>query len=253
MNTRSYRAHGLIFILLLVLCAAPSGSTHTVLELDALDSSDIALLEDLSEWVADEAPQEARAEIKQRPTSFEVFRSYHEAEVKYRGLSDLPFGTNIRAAAETHEVDALLIAAVIEVESQFRPGVVSHRGAVGLMQVLPSTAADSEERLLDPAINIEHGTRYLRRLLKRYEGDLELALAAYNAGPTNVRRFGGVPPFRETRQYVEKVLDIYISHHRQVWLGSETHDLLLGEPAKLAGDLPDTEPSIDASDLASAA
>lgn len=229
MHSRKYRAHGLILLVLLALAAAPSGSTHTHLTLDAIDSGDIALLEELSDWVAEEE-REARTEIKEKETSFEVFRSFHEEEVLYRGLADFPYGDTIRHAGEIHGVDALLIAAVVETESHFNAGAISPRGAVGLMQVLPSTAGEPVERLLDPAVNIDHGARYLADLLKRFEGDLELALAAYNAGPTNVRRFGGVPPFSETRRYVEKVLDIYIGHHRQVWLGSETHDLLLDEP-----------------------
>lgn len=230
MTPRKYRVQGLILLILLALVAAvPSGSTHNQLTLDSIDSGDIALLEELSDWVAEDE-REARTEIKEKETSFEVFRSFHEEEVLYEGLSDFPYGEAIRSAGEREGVDALLIAAVIETESHFRASAISPRGAVGLMQVLPSTAGDSVERLLDPAINIEHGTRYLRRLLERYEGDLELALAAYNAGPANVRRFGGVPPFSETRRYVEKVLDIYIGHHREVWLGSETHEMLIDEP-----------------------
>lgn len=229
MTSRKYRAHGLIFMLLFALVAVPSGSTHTNLVLDPIDSGDIALLEELSDWVAEDE-REARAEIKEKETSFEVFRSFHEEEVLYRGLAEFPFGEAIRSAGETYGVDALLIAAVVETESHFKADAISPRGAVGLMQVLPSTAGEPVERLLDPKVNIDHGTRYLGYLLRRFEGDLELALAAYNAGPTNVRRFGGVPPFSETRRYVEKVLDIYIGHHRQVWLGSETHDLLLDEP-----------------------
>ncbi len=228
MKSRQYRAQGPVLCLLLLgLISTPSGSTHSVLDLDPIDAGEIARLEELSEWVAEDSRFEARSEIKERQTSFEVFRSFHEQDVLYRGLAEIPFGEQMRKAGEQYGVDALLIAAVVEVESNFDPTAVSPRGAVGLMQVLPSTANLSREILLDPAANIHHGSRYLRRLLKRFEGDLELALAAYNAGPTAVRRFGGVPPFRETRNYVEKVLDLYIAHHRQVWLGSETHDLLL--------------------------
>ncbi len=228
MNLRQYRGYGpVICLLLLGLISTPSGSSHSVLDLDPIDAGEIARLEELSEWVAEDSRMEARAEIKERQTSFEVFRSFHEQDVLYQGLSDMPFGEHMRKAGEDHGIDALLIAAVVEVESNFDPTAISPRGAVGLMQILPSTASLSREVLLDPSANIDHGARYLRRLLKRFEGDLELALAAYNAGPTAVRRFGGVPPFRETRNYVEKVLDIYIAHHRQVWLGSETHDLLL--------------------------
>ena len=234
MTTRKHRAHGLILSLILLgLISTPSGSTHSVLDLDPIDEGEIALLEELSDWVAD-TQIEARSEIKERQTSFEVFRSFHEQDVLYRGLTDMPFGEVIRQAGEEHGIDALLIASIVEVESHFDAEAVSPRGAVGLMQVLPSTANVSRDGLLEPAANIQHGTRYLRRLLERFEGDLELALAAYNAGPTNVRRFGGVPPFRETRNYVEKVLDLYIAHHRRVWLRTETHDLLLHPEAVVA-------------------
>jgi soluble lytic murein transglycosylase-like protein len=147
-------------------------------------------------------------------------------------VASLPFGDDIRRASIRHGVDALLLAAVIEVESRFRPEAVSHRGAVGLMQILPATAGLSAEELANPSANVDRGARYLHRLLERFGGDLELALAAYNAGPTNVRRYGGVPPFAETNAYVEKVLRVYVEHHRAVWQASEEADLLLGDPAE---------------------
>jgi Transglycosylase SLT domain len=117
-----------------------------------------------------------------------------------------PFGNLIRAAAEKHGVDESLITWVIAVESNFNPRAVSRRRAQGLMQLLPKTAAlYSVANIFDPAQNIDAGTHYLKDLLARYRGDLRLALAAYNAGPDMVERYGGVPPFPETQKYVRLI------------------------------------------------
>jgi soluble lytic murein transglycosylase-like protein len=122
---------------------------------------------------------------------------------------DLPFELEIQAAATRHGVDALLLTAIVNAESGFNPDAVSARGAVGLMQILPSTANVEAEQLLDPARNLDCGAAYLRSLLDAFGGDLELTLAAYNAGPTQVRRHGGMPPFAETQSFVDKVITIY--------------------------------------------
>ena len=117
-----------------------------------------------------------------------------------------PFGNLIRAAAEKHGVDEKLIQHVIAVESNFNPRAVSHKQALGLMQLLPRTAARfSVANAFDPAQNIEAGTRYLKELLDRYSGNLPFALAAYNAGPEMVERYRGVPPFSETQKYVRLI------------------------------------------------
>jgi len=114
------------------------------------------------------------------------------------------------AAAETGLPPALILS-VVTAESGGRPDAVSPRGALGLMQLLPETAAEvGIDDPLDPAQNIHGGARYLAGLHRRFGGDLALALAGYNAGPGNVERHGGrVPPFPETRRYVRKVLDTY--------------------------------------------
>jgi soluble lytic murein transglycosylase-like protein len=117
-----------------------------------------------------------------------------------------PFGSLIRAAAEKHGVDEKLIEHVIAVESNFNPRATSHKQALGLMQLLPRTAARfSVANAFDPAQNIDAGTRYLKELLDRYSGNLPLALAAYNAGPEMVERYRGVPPFPETQKYVRQI------------------------------------------------
>ena len=111
----------------------------------------------------------------------------------------------IAEAAAAHDVDADLVRAVIKVESAFRPKAKSRKGAMGLMQLMPATARQYGVRdAYDPAENIDAGVRHLRRLLDRY--DVRLAVAAYNAGEGTVERYGGIPPYRETRDYVRKVL-----------------------------------------------
>ena len=117
-----------------------------------------------------------------------------------------PFGNLIHAAAEKHGVDESLITWVIAAESNFNPRAVSRRRAQGLMQLLPATATlYAVGNIFDPAENIDAGTHYLKDLLARYRGDLRLALAAYNAGPEMVERYGGVPPFPETQKYVRVI------------------------------------------------
>jgi soluble lytic murein transglycosylase-like protein len=114
------------------------------------------------------------------------------------------------AAARRHGLDPALVLAVVGVESAFRPEAVSPRGAQGLMQLMPRTAESlGVDDALDPAQNLDGGTRHLGSLLALYGGDVERALAAYNAGEGAVARHGGVPPFRETREYVRRVLERY--------------------------------------------
>lgn len=121
-------------------------------------------------------------------------------------LPDGPYAQLIRTAAEKHGIDENLIHRIILVESNFNPKAVSRKSALGLMQLLPKTAAQySVTNVFDPAQNIDGGTRYIKDLLARYHGDLTLALAAYNAGPQMVQRYGGIPPFPETQKYVHRI------------------------------------------------
>ena len=116
----------------------------------------------------------------------------------------------VREASDRHKVDPALVRAVIETESNWNPKAFSHKGAGGLMQLIPTTAQRyGAYDVFDPQQNIDAGVKYLRTLLERYNGNLDLALAAYNAGEGAVDRAHGVPGFRETRNYVQKVQNAY--------------------------------------------
>jgi hypothetical protein len=139
-----------------------------------------------------------------------------DAAARRRFLDAMPYGSAISLAAERHQVDGLLMAAIVAVESRFTPEAVSPRGARGLMQIRPAVgAAYGAKDLFDPYTNVDVGSRYFSSLMKDYEGDLELTLAAYNAGPAAVARYGGVPPYRETRAYVRKVTALYQEYRQE--------------------------------------
>ena len=118
----------------------------------------------------------------------------------------LPFGAEIDAAASRHGVDPALLRALVRQESGFDPAARSPAGALGLTQLMPATARSlGVTNPLDPAQALEGGAKYLRQQLDRFHGDVARALAAYNAGPGAVERFGGVPPYAETQEYVRRV------------------------------------------------
>ena len=122
-------------------------------------------------------------------------------------MMERPYGALIQRASKRHGVDSYLIHALIEAESGYRPTAVSHRGAMGLMQLMPALAGEyAVADPFDPPQNIEAGTRHLRRLIDKY--GIAGALAAYNAGEGSVRKFDGMPPFPETHRYVAKVMDL---------------------------------------------
>jgi len=123
-------------------------------------------------------------------------------------LQQTPYGEVIAAVSQAHGVDPMLVRALIQVESNYRPKARSHKGAMGLMQLMPATAREYKVRNpYDPKANIAAGVKHLKALIDRL-GSSELALAAYNAGEGAVRKFNGVPPYRETRNYVARILSI---------------------------------------------
>lgn len=153
-------------------------------------------------YVFSDIPEKSSSLVQQEPEQIDpATDNPSKSDVYYR---------LIKLKANKYSIDPSLIEAVIRVESNFDERAVSRRGAMGLMQVMPATARDmGVYNPLNPEQNIEAGTRYLRYLLERFDGDLRLALAAYNAGPSSVERHGKVPPIRETVDYLERIFDHY--------------------------------------------
>ena len=215
-------------LLFVFLSLSPSPSTPAI-------PDEQAALRSLAEWVVESRESQPAGEglsvlsrkdldaaLSPEPRRFGLLSEDTDERAREELLRDLPYGEALSEAAGRHGVDSLLLAAIIDVESGFSPNAVSPRGAVGLMQILPSTgrAQGVKGDLLNPRVNVDAGSSYLRGLLDLYDGDLELALAAYNAGPTAVSRHAGIPPFRETREYVRKVLSRYDRYQREVWRSS---------------------------------
>ena len=145
----------------------------------------------------DSKPQNSKATVKQLPTV-----SGKKAEHLFRSI--------IFRIAHRHRVDPAMVQAIIMAESSFNPNAVSKRGAIGLMQLMPNTAKSlGIEDPLNPEHNITGGVLYFKKLLMEFQGDVKLALAAYNAGMRKVKEYQGVPPFKSTRMYIEKVLEYY--------------------------------------------
>lgn len=141
------------------------------------------------------------------PFAAEAPAAQAESSIGPALVETTPYDPIIEQASGRHGLDARLVKAVIQVESAFQPRARSHKGAMGLMQLMPKTARQYNARNpYDPISNIEAGTKYLKSLLDRFE--LPLALAAYNAGEGAVTRFGGIPPYAETQAYVAKILGL---------------------------------------------
>ncbi|TMA72766.1 MAG: lytic transglycosylase domain-containing protein [Deltaproteobacteria bacterium] len=176
--------------------------------------------------VEDVPPSRARAAARKTAEAQVNVAPSRRGERWWEKRSDAPPDEIDRAAA-LYNVPAELVRAVIWAESAGDAAAISRAGAIGLMQLMPRTAGDMYvEDPVDPAQNIMGGTRYLRWLANQFKGDMLLTLAAYNAGPEAVRKYGGVPPFDETRQYVRRV----VAYYRQ--LRAQTRKRVVAEAAK---------------------
>jgi len=143
-------------------------------------------------------------------THTSLYKAGFSSNIKGLGDENRTFIGFILNSAKRHDLPPALITAVIHAESNFKPTARSYAGAVGLMQINAVTAKYLRvKNIHDPKTNIEAGTRYLRELYSLFGGKLELALAAYNAGPGAVKKYKGIPPYKETKRYVAKVLKLY--------------------------------------------
>ncbi len=135
-------------------------------------------------------------------------------------VNSVPFQSEITAAANKYGVDPALLAGLVKQESNFNPSARSGVGAKGLTQLMDATARGlGVTDPFDPAQSLEAGAKFLGGLLKQFHGDQSLALAAYNAGPGAVQKYGGIPPYQETQRYVPKVLG-YVAQFRRIWANS---------------------------------
>ena len=162
-------------------------------------------------WASNEAPQ------AKRDVFLEEMHRINDAIRAEFFAAEIPYGELIYEKARKYDVDPALVAAVIEQESRFKPRAKSHVGARGLMQLMPRTGRWMGARdLYNPEQNVDAGVKYIAYLNKRFDGDTKKIVAAYNGGEGNVMRYRGIPPFRETRQYVKKVMKNYDKRNRQL-------------------------------------
>ena len=201
MNHRGINQNHLMLTGLLLLAAAPS-----------------FLQADVYKWVDDDGVVTFTNIAPPSNQHYQVLKfPCYASDPKCRSLNwkKVPLNTSsyrseIHGAAQFNAVDESLIRAIIHAESAYQPDALSPRGAQGLMQLMPETQRKLKiSDPFDPAANIEGGTRYLADLLLEFNGDISLAAAAYNAGPTAVHKYGGIPPYDETREYVKRVKILY--------------------------------------------
>ncbi len=144
--------------------------------------------------------------LKQKPSEPLKYKVADPAKLTKADIQNM-----VSSTSHKHNVDEKLVMAIIKQESAFNPNAVSTAGAKGLMQLMPGTAKEvGVLNPFSPSQNIEGGVRYLKNMLKKYNGNIILALSAYNAGPANVDKYGGIPPFKETQNYVKNILSNYL-------------------------------------------
>ena len=193
------------FIILLTMCGLWAMPAHAQLSSYVGDDGNVVFINPNSL-----APRPTAAKPRTTQVALTTQPAAPLTATPVKRATPVELDTLVQETSEKHHVDPNLVRAVISAESNWNASAVSRKGALGLMQLVPGTA----QRLgvgnaFDPAQNVDAGVRYLGMLLDRYNGDLSKALAAYNAGPGVVDRFGGVPNFRETRSYVRKVTATY--------------------------------------------
>ncbi len=184
---------------------------------DRYVSRELALFD--GRWIATEEWAEGKAEpaSEKKDVFVAEMKRINDSLRAAFFAEEIPFGELIYRKAKKYDVDPALVAAVIEQESRFKPRARSHVGARGLMQLMPRTGRWMGARnLYDPEQNVDAGVKYIKYLEKRFKGNRKLVIAAYNGGEGNVQRYGGVPPFRETRDYVKKVMSNYDRRTKQL-------------------------------------
>lgn len=182
---------------------------------DRYVSRELALFD--QKWIATEKWAPHKEQPAKRTAFFQEMTLISDAIRAEFFADEVPYGSLIYEKSRKYDVDPALVAAVIEQESRFRPRAKSPVGARGLMQLMPRTGRWMGARnLYDPEQNIDAGVKYIAYLDKRFNGDLKKIVAAYNGGEGNVMRYRGIPPFRETRQYVKKVMKNYDKHTKRL-------------------------------------
>jgi hypothetical protein len=183
---------------------------------DRYVSRELALFD--GKWIATEKWAEGESQPQHTADVFVAeMKRLNDAVRAAFFAEEIPYGELIYEKAKKYDVDPALVAAVIEQESRFKPRARSHVGARGLMQLMPRTGRWMGARdLYSPEQNVDAGVKYIKYLDKRFHGDVKKIIAAYNGGEGNVQRYGGVPPFRETRQYVKKVMKNYDKRTKQI-------------------------------------
>ena len=191
-----------------------SGLDITLRRMQAIESTFNSLSNIGSEYIANRPNQDFQKILDSRmpsnvnPTPFsdKIFAS----DLNKISGSTTDIDSLIETYSQKNGLDSAFVKAVIKQESGFQPKVTSHCGAMGLMQLMPATAnAMGVKDAYDPEQNIAGGTKYLKGLLDRFGGDKSLALAAYNAGPNAVAKYNGIPPYKETQNYVKNIMSMY--------------------------------------------